>query len=277
MVKIDNKTMVFVTPESFKGAHHNRVINFMGINYTIGEFHCMLRCMRYGVFMYPDEVTPVDEAEKADRQSMKGFIGVQGFRPAEYNKDPRVMFISDNLTQVGEHVEHFIKFKQKRVSYVNVFTDKFITGIIKILTNKQSLKESVISINSIDWKDAQEILDIPVGNITGIRIVDLLAKAIQGRFGNIAITSYCTHCGSFTNDLRAAHYYEDIKTVKEGEEKVEVHADSKEPIRRKVETLICGDCYKQATVKRMAKSETIGRNEPCNCGSGLKYKKCCGK
>lgn len=21
----------------------------------------------------------------------------------------------------------------------------------------------------------------------------------------------------------------------------------------------------------------IGRNEPCNCGSGLKYKKCCGK
>lgn len=24
-------------------------------------------------------------------------------------------------------------------------------------------------------------------------------------------------------------------------------------------------------------SEKIGRNEPCTCGSGLKYKKCCGK
>ena len=24
-------------------------------------------------------------------------------------------------------------------------------------------------------------------------------------------------------------------------------------------------------------AEKIGRNEPCNCGSGKKYKKCCGK
>lgn len=23
--------------------------------------------------------------------------------------------------------------------------------------------------------------------------------------------------------------------------------------------------------------KTVGRNEPCTCGSGLKYKKCCGK
>ena len=26
-----------------------------------------------------------------------------------------------------------------------------------------------------------------------------------------------------------------------------------------------------------AKSEKVGRNDPCPCGSGLKYKKCCGK
>lgn len=31
---------------------------------------------------------------------------------------------------------------------------------------------------------------------------------------------------------------------------------------------------KQETVR---KSETVGRNDPCPCGSGLKYKKCCGK
>jgi len=24
-------------------------------------------------------------------------------------------------------------------------------------------------------------------------------------------------------------------------------------------------------------SNKVGRNEPCTCGSGLKYKKCCGK
>ena len=25
------------------------------------------------------------------------------------------------------------------------------------------------------------------------------------------------------------------------------------------------------------KEDTIGRNDPCPCGSGKKYKKCCGK
>jgi uncharacterized protein YchJ len=29
--------------------------------------------------------------------------------------------------------------------------------------------------------------------------------------------------------------------------------------------------------KIVVKGEKIGRNDPCPCGSGLKYKKCCGK
>ena len=28
--------------------------------------------------------------------------------------------------------------------------------------------------------------------------------------------------------------------------------------------------------KVIAKSEKVGRNDPCPCGSGKKYKKCCG-
>ena len=31
------------------------------------------------------------------------------------------------------------------------------------------------------------------------------------------------------------------------------------------------------TKTRQAKSEKIGRNDPCPCGSGKKYKQCCGK
>jgi preprotein translocase subunit SecA len=29
--------------------------------------------------------------------------------------------------------------------------------------------------------------------------------------------------------------------------------------------------------KRVKPSERVGRNDPCPCGSGLKYKNCCGK
>jgi preprotein translocase subunit SecA len=34
---------------------------------------------------------------------------------------------------------------------------------------------------------------------------------------------------------------------------------------------------KEFRVSRMAVSTKIGRNDPCPCGSGKKYKKCCGK
>jgi uncharacterized protein YecA (UPF0149 family) len=32
-----------------------------------------------------------------------------------------------------------------------------------------------------------------------------------------------------------------------------------------------------APVEQAKSAETIGRNDPCPCGSGKKYKKCCGK
>ena len=37
------------------------------------------------------------------------------------------------------------------------------------------------------------------------------------------------------------------------------------------------DFVKQHEKVQQAKSQKVGRNEPCPCGSGKKYKKCCGK
>lgn len=37
------------------------------------------------------------------------------------------------------------------------------------------------------------------------------------------------------------------------------------------------DYVKEATPKPKVKAKEPGRNDPCPCGSGLKYKKCCGK
>ncbi len=39
----------------------------------------------------------------------------------------------------------------------------------------------------------------------------------------------------------------------------------------------CGDCYWTVGVPavHVDPSERVGRNDPCPCRSGLKYKKCC--
>jgi preprotein translocase subunit SecA len=42
------------------------------------------------------------------------------------------------------------------------------------------------------------------------------------------------------------------------------------------EKVTSGDASK-ASRPEPARSEKIGRNDPCPCGSGKKYKKCCGK
>jgi len=36
-----------------------------------------------------------------------------------------------------------------------------------------------------------------------------------------------------------------------------------------------GEAVKVATVRR--EEPKVGRNDPCHCGSGKKYKKCCGQ
>ena len=54
-------------------------------------------------------------------------------------------------------------------------------------------------------------------------------------------------------------------------------AEIKQNIERKevVKKVIANDG--KETIKTSKKSDKIGRNEPCSCGSGKKYKNCCGK
>ena len=35
--------------------------------------------------------------------------------------------------------------------------------------------------------------------------------------------------------------------------------------------------YKQKETGQVIKTKDVGRNDPCPCGSGKKYKKCCGR
>ena len=38
---------------------------------------------------------------------------------------------------------------------------------------------------------------------------------------------------------------------------------------------VVSNWFKRESVRRQA--DKVGRNDPCPCGSGKKYKKCCGK
>lgn len=56
-------------------------------------------------------------------------------------------------------------------------------------------------------------------------------------------------------------------------------AEIRQNIERKEQTkkLTTNDTEEKNTKKKPKKSKKVGRNEPCPCGSGKKYKNCCGK
>ncbi|MBR1937209.1 MAG: preprotein translocase subunit SecA [Bacilli bacterium] len=56
-------------------------------------------------------------------------------------------------------------------------------------------------------------------------------------------------------------------------------AEIRQNIERKEQTkkMITNDSEEKTTKKKPIKKQKIGRNDPCPCGSGKKYKQCCGK
>ncbi|MBI5810592.1 MAG: SEC-C domain-containing protein [Deltaproteobacteria bacterium] len=65
-----------------------------------------------------------------------------------------------------------------------------------------------------------------------------------------------------------------IKTEEPPEEVLPPKREQKLTYGRGEAALDAGEGEKEAPVTRLG--DKIGRNDPCPCGSGMKYKKCCG-
>lgn len=75
-------------------------------------------------------------------------------------------------------------------------------------------------------------------------------------------------------------FEEMINAIKEDTVKMLYHARTNSEMKReKVAEPIAASHGNDDTVKKqpVRNSKKVGRNDPCPCGSGLKYKKCCGK
>jgi uncharacterized protein len=121
-----------------------------------------------------------------------------------------------------------------------------------------------------------------LGNIKVNRLVDMLNSSTQTRFGRLkaSLPNDCIQCawlqtcrGGCTKDRihnpsnpRLSHFCESYKVFFE-------HAD------KRFKELAAEWKRQQMLQQPMPPPQhrpDVGRNDPCPCGSGLKYKKCCG-
>jgi len=126
---------------------------------------------------------------------------------------------------------------------------------------------------------------LKLGNIRESRLIDLLNSDAQKVFGRrkSALPESCLTCpwlqlcrGGCPKDRRFNPENPGLNYFCDSFRMFFDHADSrlkKLSIQWKQEQKMTGA---EGFLTNIQKSKKIGRNDPCPCGSGLKYKKCCG-
>ncbi len=61
--------------------------------------------------------------------------------------------------------------------------------------------------------------------------------------------------------------------------RVNIVQEEQQPLEDHLQTATAshGDTAEETKKKPVVNKETVGRNDPCPCGSGKKYKNCCGR
>ena len=129
-----------------------------------------------------------------------------------------------------------------------------------------------------------------LGNIHDKPVIDLITSEQQLMFGQNKQASLPHHCKEceflFTchgecpknRILKTAEGEENLNWLCEGLKMFFIH--TKTPMQKIATLLQTGkpacDIMSNNNSPKKPPSQKIGRNDPCPCGSGLKYKKCCG-
>ncbi len=152
---------------------------------------------------------------------------------------------------------------------------------------KEDLKERVISIALEEYeKREQEIgseLMREVERVVLLRVVDEkwmdhIDAMDQLRYG-IGLRAYGQRDPVIEYKFEGHDMFEDmIRTIQEDSVKIVLKSrldPARAPKREKVAEPV-SETYSDEPRKPVEKAVRVGRNDPCPCGSGKKYKKCCG-
>ena len=286
-VKKDYKVgdIKFIPDDGING----RYITFIGRKYTRNQFITMLQLMQKGLFLYPDELIKNEDNPDIETENVKGWVITRSLVPLSDLKDPRLIAITDDFDDVNDAFIKAVKFqKNKSFNFKALISDDFIDMISLFIQHNLTVDDFRLLPNVLINRWCQTVYEIPDRHMCGIKrltitlldVVNLDSKEryiriialINKIFNVIRHNHYCMICDTFSETKL-------IRYVERKKEDNRLLTD-KTDLRKDDDVhhaYACSTCRTKLSNPRQATSTKINRNESCTCGSGKKYKRCCGK
>ncbi|MHB8126230.1 MAG: SEC-C metal-binding domain-containing protein [Desulfitobacteriaceae bacterium] len=172
---------------------------------------------------------------------------------------------SDALAKIGTPavVEALFERYRLKKGYFSIFAAPLL-GQIKV----EEAEDAILKLLFVedDKEDATVLVD-SLGQLLSARGIPLIQQYIEEGYSSCIINLEKTYyCNALINGVELPDMVEYRQMIQEERDNYRKHLDE-----------VQGRSNSLSTAKPVDKPDKIGRNDPCPCGSGNKYKKCCGK
>ena len=236
---------------------------------TILQYDDVINKQREAIYSMRNEILDTDDIHSVVIESIKNYVSAL----VEDHIAPEGYLTLKDITEIIESINQVIKNDvsiddlddQSTESVTNVLTEKVISEYEEKLS---SIPSEIVS----EFERAISLRVMDTHWMEHINTMSILKEGIhlRGYAQENPLRAYTTEGYELFEDLLDTIDKETTMFLLKAE--VRQNAERKEVAKGKA-----ADDESKLAKKSPKKSTKVGRNDPCPCGSGKKYKQCCGK
>ena len=236
---------------------------------TILQYDDVINKQREAIYGMRNEILDTDDIHSVVIESIKNYVSAL----VEDHLAPEGYLTLNDITEILESINQVVKNDVK----VEDLDDQTVESVTSVLTDKviTEYEEKLSSVPSEIVSEFERAISLRVMDthwMEHINTMSILKEGIhlRGYAQENPLRAYTTEGYELFEDLLDTIDKETTMFLLKAE--VRQNAERKEVAKGKA-----ADDESKIAKKVPKKSTKVGRNDPCPCGSGKKYKQCCGK
>lgn len=236
---------------------------------TILQYDDVINKQREAIYAMRNEILDTDDIHGVVVESIKNYVSAL----VEDHLAPEGYLTLNDINEIIESINQVVKNDVK----VEDLDDQTVESVTSVLTDKviseyeeklSSIPDEIVS----EFERAISLRVIDTHWMEHINTMSILKEGIhlRGYAQENPLRAYTTEGYELFEDLLDTIDKETTMFLLKAE--VRQNAERKEVARG-----MAADDESKVAKKTPKKSTKVGRNDPCPCGSGKKYKQCCGK